>query len=70
MDLGKVTVFSGSVFFLSLAFLSRLQRQVLTKAKAPLDLKIVFNQHPKPLNGITNVFYIGGRSGPVNFLFS
>ena len=35
-----------------------------------LDLKIVFNQHPKPLNGITNVFYIGGRSGPVNFLFS
>ena len=36
----------------------------------PLDLKIVFNQHPKPLNGITNVFCIGGRSGPVNFLFS
>ena len=35
-----------------------------------LDLKIVFNQHPKPLNGITNAFYIGGRSGPVNFLFS
>ena len=35
-----------------------------------LDLKIVFNQHPKPLNGITNVFCIGGRSGPVNFLFS
>ena len=34
-----------------------------------LDLKIVFNQHPKPLNGITNVFCIGGRSGPVNFLF-
>ena len=23
-----------------------------------LDLKIVFNQHPKPLNGITNVFYL------------
>ena len=35
-----------------------------------LDLKIVFNQHPKPLNGTTNVFCIGGRSGPVNFLFS
>ena len=35
----------------------------------PLDLKIVFNQHPKPPNGITNVFCIGGRSGPVNFLF-
>ena len=34
-----------------------------------LDLKIVFNQHPKPLNGTTNVFCIGGRSGPVNFLF-
>ena len=34
-----------------------------------LDLKIVFNQHLKPLNGITNVFCIGGRSGPVNFLF-
>ena len=34
-----------------------------------LDLKIVFNQHPKPPNGITNVFCIGGRSGPVNFLF-
>ena len=39
-------------------------------ANRPLDLKIVFNQHPKPLNGITNVFCIGGRSGPVNFLFS
>ena len=35
-----------------------------------LDLKIVFNQHLKPLNGTTNVFCIGGRSGPVNFLFS
>ena len=34
-----------------------------------LDLKIVFNQHLKPPNGITNVFCIGGRSGPVNFLF-
>jgi hypothetical protein len=35
-----------------------------------LDLKIVFNQHPKPLNGTTNVFCIGAHSGVVNFLFS
>ena len=35
-----------------------------------LDLKIVFNQHPKPLNGITNVFRFRAHSGVVNFLFS
>ena len=36
----------------------------------PLDLKIVFNQHPKPPNGITNVFRFSAHSGVVNFLFS
>jgi len=35
----------------------------------PLDLKIVFNQHPKPPNGITNVFRFRAHSGVVNFLF-
>ena len=34
-----------------------------------LDLKIVFNQHPKPPNGITNVFRFGAHPGVVNFLF-
>ena len=29
----------------------------------PLDLKIVFNQHPKPPNGITNVFRFSAHSG-------
>ena len=36
----------------------------------PLDLKIVFNQHPKPPNGITNVFRFSAHSWVVNFLFS
>jgi len=35
----------------------------------PLDLKIVFNQHPKPPNGITNVFRFSAHSWVVNFLF-
>ena len=35
----------------------------------PLDLKIVLNQHPKPPNGITNVFRFRAHSGVVNFLF-
>ena len=34
----------------------------------PLDLKIVFNQHPKPPNGITNAFCFSAPSGVVNFL--
>ena len=34
-----------------------------------LDLKIVFNQHPKPPNGITNVFRFSAHSWVVNFLF-
>merc|ERR1711988_1471223 len=36
----------------------------------PLDLKIVFNQHPKPPNDITNVFRFSTHSWVVNFLFS
>jgi hypothetical protein len=36
----------------------------------PLDLKIVFNQHPKPPQDITNVFRFRAHSGVVNFLFS
>ena len=36
----------------------------------PLDHKIVFNQHPKPPDGITNVFRFSAHSGVVNFLFS
>ena len=35
----------------------------------PLDLKIVFNQHPKPPNGKTNVFRFSAHSWVVNFLF-
>ena len=34
-----------------------------------LDFKIVFNQHPKPPNGITNVFRFSAHSWVVNFLF-
>ena len=34
----------------------------------PLDLKIVFNQHPKPPKGITNVFRFSAYSWVVNFL--
>ena len=35
----------------------------------PLDLKIVFNRHPKPPNGITNVFRFSAHSWVVHFLF-
>ena len=35
----------------------------------PLDLKIVFNQHPKPPKDITNVFRFSAHSWVVNFLF-
>ena len=35
----------------------------------PLDFKIVFNQHPKPPNGKTNVLRFSAHSWVVNFLF-